>query len=179
DPATDWVPGKIDGALDFDGGNDHVLVPHDPSLSLMNQFTVAAWIYANSGGLDAYDLVLNKGTSGNNQNYWFGTVGDEITFGFYNGGFREFNTSDENLQTDTWYHIAATFNNANNSVRVYLNGTEVRNWSTDRQPLTNSDDLYIGRSQYGEYWDGKLDDVRIYNRVLSEDEISVLYDLGN
>jgi len=176
DPATDWVPGKIDNALDFDGGNDHVLVPHDPSLSLINQFTVAAWTY--KGSTVGYDLVLSKGTSGNNQNYWFGTVGDEITFGFHDGGFREFKF-DANLQVNTWYHIAAIFNNANDSVRVYLNGTEVKNWSLNEQALTNAEDLYIGRSQYGEYWDGKLDDVRIYNRVLNENEISVLYDLGN
>jgi hypothetical protein len=176
-PATDWIPGKNDGALDFDGGNDYVLVPHDSSLSLVNQFTVAAWIYAHSGGLDSYDFVLNKGTSGNNRNYCFGTVDDQIIFGFYNGGFREFK-SNENLQTDTWYHIAATYNNANNRVCVYLNGAEVNNWSTNEEPITNTDDLYIGRSQYAEYWDGKLDDVRIYNRVLDHTEIQALYEKG-
>ena len=164
--------------LDFDGWNDHVLVPHDPSLSLINQFTVAAWIYANAGGLDSYDLVLSKGASGDNQNYWLGTEDDKITFGFYSSGFREFK-EDVNLLTETWYHIAATFNNASDSVRVYLNGAEVKIWSTDREPVGNTEDLYIGTSQYGEDWNGRLDDVRIYNRVLSEDEISALYALGN
>ena len=53
--------------------------------------TVAAWIYAPPWGMDSYDLVLNKGTSGNYQNYWLGTVGDEITFGFYNGGAERYN----------------------------------------------------------------------------------------
>jgi len=176
DPVTDWVPGNIENALEFDGGDDHVVVPHDSSLSLMNQFTVAAWIYNES--LSGYDLVLNQGTSGTNRNYCFGTDDDKIIFGFDDGGFREFK-EDVNLLTGTWYHIAATFNNTSDSVRVYLNGAEVKSWSTDRQPLTNSEDLYIGRSQYGEYWDGRLDDVRIYNRVLSEDEISALHALGN
>lgn len=178
DPVTDWVSGKIDGALEFDGGNDHVLVPHDSSLSLINQFTVAAWIYAHSGGLVSYDSVLCKGTSWNTQNYRFGTVGDEISFGFISGGVQEFNTSAANLQTETWYHIAATFNNVNDGVRVYLNGLEVGNWSTTFQPLANSEGLYIGRSQDGEYFDGKLDDIRIYNRVLDQTEIQVLYDMG-
>jgi hypothetical protein len=179
DPATDWVSGKIDNALDFDGGDDHVVVPHDPSLSLMHELTVAAWIYANPGGLVDYKLVLNKGTSGDNRNYWLGTKDDKITFGFYDGGTKEFEF-DPDLQTEIWYHIAATFNNAADSVRVYLNGAEVDSWSTGDEPLTNTEDLYIGRSQYaGEYWDGMLDDLRIYNRVLEPSEIQALYDAGN
>jgi hypothetical protein len=176
DPDTDWVPGNIYGALEFDGGTEYVVVPHDPSLSLINQLTVAAWIYKET--TVGYDLVLSKGTSGDNQNYWFGTDDDKITFGFYDGGSKEFKF-DANLQTDTWYHIAATFNNANDSVRIYLNGAEVDNWSPNEEPLTNTEDLYIGRSQYGEYWDGKLDDVRIYNRVLDQAEIQALYDEGS
>jgi hypothetical protein len=177
DPATDWVPGQIDGALEFDGATEYILVPHDPSLSLINQLTVAAWIYKES--TVGYDIAVNKGTWGNNHNYRLGTLDDEITFGFYDGAWREFNTSGVDLQTDTWYHVAATFNNANNSVRVYLNGSEVNNWSPTEQPLTNTDDLYIGRTQSGEYWDGKLDDVRIYNRTLDQAEIQALYNEGS
>jgi len=177
DPAADWDAGHLEGAVDCDGTNDHLRVPHAPGLSLIDQLTAAAWVYAHPGSLSGYDMVLNKGTEGNNQNFWFGTVGDEITFGFYNGGFREFNTFGENLVTDTWYHIAASFDNAGNMVRVYVNGSEVANWSTDREPLVNTDDLYIGRSQYGEYWDGRLDEVRIYNRALYPAEIARLHAL--
>jgi hypothetical protein len=176
DPATDWVPGQIDGALEFNGGTEYVLVPHDPSLSVTNQLTVAAWIC--KGTTVGYDLALSKGTSGDNQNYWFGTLDDKITFGFYDGGSRKFEF-DADLQTGTWYHIAATYNLANESVRAYLNGAEVKNWSTNRSLVTNTEDLYIGRTQYGEYWDGKLDDVRIYNRTLDQAEIQALYDEGS
>jgi len=176
DPATDWVPGQIDGALEFDGGTEYVLVPHDPSLSRTNQLTVAAWIY--KGSTVGYDSVLSKGTSGNDQNYWFGTDDDKIAFGFYHGGFEEFKF-DPDLQIATWYHIAATYNIAKERVRVYLDGAEVDNWATNKTLDTNTEDLYIGRSQHGEYWDGKLDDVRIYNRVLDPAEIQALYDEGN
>ena len=54
----------------------------------------------------------------------------------------------------------------------------MNNWSTNEEPIANTDDLYIGRSQYGEYWDGKLDDIRIYNRVLDQTEIQALYEKG-
>ncbi len=126
---------------------------------------------------NAYDLVFNKGTSGDNRNYWLGTVDDKITFGFYDGGTRKFET-DQNLQTDTWYHIAATFHNDNDEVRLYLDGSPAGTWSTSAEPLLNTEGLHIGTSQFDEDWDGKLDDLRIYDRVLSPDEISQLHALA-
>lgn len=175
DPANDWVPGQIEGGLDFDGSDDRVDVPYDPSLSLVDGITLAAWIWANPGGLSLYDLVFNKGTTGDNQNYWLGTIDDEITFGWYRSGYFEFNTSGVKLQTESWYHIAATFNNAADEVYVYLNGSEVGFWSTTQEPITNTDGLYIGTSPGGADWNGKMDDLRIYNRVLSPGAISALH----
>jgi hypothetical protein len=171
-----WGSGQVDGALLFDGLDDRVNVPHNDALSLTNAFTLSTWI--NSYTLSGYDLVLNKGTSGNNQNYWFGTLDDEITFGFYTGTWREFNTSSVNLQQNTWYHIAATFDDASDEVRLYLDGSEVLSTTTTVSPTPNTEDLQIGRSQHGEYWGGKLDDIRIYDRVLSAAEVADLASPG-
>ncbi len=62
---------------------------------------------------------------------------------------------------------------------MYLDGSEVDSWSTTAEPLANTDDLYLGRSQYGEFWDGKADDIRIYGRELDGAELQALYDAGN
>ena len=72
-----------------------------------------------------------------------------------------------------WYHIAATFEPYETAhlVRLYLDGVEVTLEKTEVAPIANNQDLTIGKSQYGEYWDGILDDVRIYSRALSADEI--------
>jgi len=172
---NEWTTGIADGALEFDGADDHILVPAATSLSLVNEFTVAAWIYAHASGLNLYDMILSKGGL-TSSNYWFGTVDDEIAFGFYLSDFHEFNSASANLQTETWYHIAATLDLNSSSVNVYLNGTPIGNWSNALQPLANAEDLRMGRSEYadGQYWDGILDDVRVYDRALSATEIASL-----
>ena len=172
-----WASGHIDGGLTFNGSSDHVSVPDDDTLDLVDAFTLSAWI--NNQQLNGYDLVFNKGDAGSDQNFYFGTVGDEITFGFHNGGFQEFNTTTVNLQTGTWYHIAATFDNTSDEVRVYLDGAEVLSTTTTISPIINAGKLYIGKSQHGEYWNGTLDDLRIYDRILSPAEVTALSSDGD
>ncbi len=175
DPSTDWVGGKIEGALDFDGSNDVVIVPHSEELSLTEEYTLAAWIYKHS--LSSYDQAFNKGSSGFDSNYFFGTVDRDLTFGFYRSGWVEFKTTGLNLQTYTWYHIAGIFDNANNNVRLYLNGVEVLNETTTQEPLSNTGTVRLGNPQWSSNFHGALDDVRIYNRALDPSEIAQLHAL--
>ena len=165
-----WTTGTIDGGLELNGSSAYVSALDDDNLDLVDAFTLMGWI--NNDTLSGYDLVFNKGDASNDQNYWLGTNGSEIAFGFYNGAYREFNTSGASLNTGTWYHIAATFDNATDELRLYLNGAEVLSDTTTYTPLANTGKLYIGRSQYGEYWDGTLDELRIYGSVLSTTEIA-------
>ncbi len=166
------TPGLIDGGLDFDGGNDHIVVPHDDNLSLTN-FTLYAWI--NPSALSGWQVILNKGTTTSAVNYYLATNGDEIGLGFYNAGWVEFNTTNANLVVDDWYQVVATYDDANREGRIYLDGELIHTSTVSSSPLPNSDNLTIGRSGFGEYWPGTLDDVRIYDRVLGADEISDLY----
>ena len=178
DPDTDWVSGNIARALDFDGINDNVVVSNNENLSVVDYLTVAAWIKADVGSFIDWSIIANKG-SYDTYNYWFGTIADDITFGFSDGeGEVGFKTSALNLNTNIWYHIAATFDTDANEVRVYLNGSEVESWSTTRNPTASTEDLFIGKSRYSnEFWKGKLDDVRIYNRALDASEIAQLHTL--
>ncbi|MGH6693154.1 MAG: DUF2341 domain-containing protein, partial [Gammaproteobacteria bacterium] len=157
--------GQIDGADSLDG-NDFYTVADAASLDLTASMTLSSWVYLNPAAIDNdYHLIINKGTSGSNQNYFLGTFDDEITFGFHDGGtFVEFNTAGLNLAANTWHHIAGTFDNAANTAIVYLNGVAVHTDATATEnPVANADALYIGRSQYDEYVNGRLDEVRIEN----------------
>jgi Tfp pilus assembly protein PilX len=167
-----WTLGKLGAATRFDGVDDSVPVPHSADLSLTEGITLMAWI--NSNNLSNFHTVIIKGNSINGGNYRFGTDGRKLNFSFQDGAIRQFKTSDLKLKTATWYHIAATFDNANDTVRIYRNGTPVGSWSTTRQPTTNTQILNIGGNQSGEYWNGVLDDVRIYNRALSAAEIAAV-----
>jgi len=122
-----WDTGKLDGALDFDGSDDYVNVPHDPTLSLSNTMSFTAWINASSFG-STYQTILAKDDGGSGSNYYFGTWQKELVFGFFSGGlFREVFTTGLNLQAGTWYHLGATFDDAANTVRLYVDGAEVLN----------------------------------------------------
>lgn len=164
-------------SLYLDGNNGYALVNDSPALSLLDQLTLMAWIYKNSRS--GWDLILNKGASGSNQNYWLGTIGDELSFGFHANSFQEFTTAGANIPKNHWKHVVATFDNATGEVHLYLDGRLKQSWRTSQAPLINEDDLYIGRSQYGEYWDGQIKDLRIYNRVLREREIETIFLEGN
>ncbi len=166
-----WTCGAEQGALLFDGTDDQVRVPHDAALSLTDELTLAAWVLPME--LGGYRIALSKGTASNLQNYWLGARDQGLTFGFYDGAYREFTVA-LGLQTGRWYHVAATFHDASDQVRVYLDGAQVLAATTTRVPSANTEDLYIGRSQFGEYWAGKLDDVRIYKRALGAAEIAAL-----
>jgi len=170
-----WAVGQLDGALSFDGSNDYVAVPHQDDLSLTGQMTFIAWANnANTSG--GYQVIVAKDDPGNGaSNYWFGMWNDELVFGFWaDGSFREARTSGVDMPEGSWNHLAASFDNTTDDVRLYVNGTEVLAGSLTWEPTTETADLWIGQSVDGENWDGMLDDVRIYDTVLGAADIADL-----
>ena len=173
-----WAAGQDGGALDFDGANDEVTVPHSEQLSLSDAFTLMSW--AKPGSISfGYQAIMFKGNSGD-FNWWFGLRNGEFMMEFYAGGsLQAFATSGAGLTAGNWYHIAASFDNAADTVALYIDGVHVHTQSTTATPDINSLDLLIGNSAYsGEEWDGLLDDVRIYDSVLSATEITALANGG-
>ena len=73
-----------------------------------------------------------------------------------------------------WSHLAAVFNDAANTSVLYLNGTPISTQTQTAAPIPNTQPLVFGQTGYGdafERWRGLIDEVRIYNRVLSASEI--------
>ena len=173
-----WASGQLDGALNFDGSNDHINVPHDDALSLTETMTLTAWVNAASFG-SGYQTILAKDSGGSGSNFWFGAWQDELLFGFFaSGSFRAVVTTGLGLQAGNWYHLAASFDNATGQVRLSVDGAEVHNEILAFSPSAVSADVTIGRSSNGEYWPGLLDDVRIYDVVLADTEITSLVTAG-
>jgi hypothetical protein len=174
-----WSTGPVDGALNFDGTNDNVIVPHDDSLSLQAAMTFSAWINASSFGA-SYQTILAKDSGFGDSNYWFGTWQDELDFGFFaNGFYREVFTTDLNLQPGAGYHVAASFDGGSGQVKLYVDGAQVRTGTIGFSPTPVSANLRIGRSPDGEYWRGILDDIRIYDDIVPADRIAALHAAGD
>lgn len=170
-----WATGQLAGAASFDGNDDFVDVPDDPGLALTQGMTISALIKATAFGTGSgYQPILTKEDNANS-NYWFGTNNRDIAFGLWvAGAWRPITTTGLNLQTDTWYLLTASFDSSSDVVVFYLNGQRVQTSPFTYNPSVVSASLKIGQDKMGSNWPGLLDDVRLYNRVLSEGEIGQL-----
>jgi type II secretory pathway pseudopilin PulG len=171
--ATDWVTGKIGGGLDFDGFNDYVDCENEENLQLTDALTIAGWVKANSWGSGSDVSIIARKGEGNPNNYQLAIADGRATLYLDDNdgnGFR----GDTVLDTGQWYHVAGTWDGA--QVRIYLNGI-LDNDPPDSYSLTLNTDtraLYIGGRGGADLLDGTLDDVRIYSRALSLEEVADL-----
>jgi parallel beta-helix repeat protein len=177
-----WVTGHTGAyALDFDGTGDYVNVGNDSSLGV-DAFTISAWVYREQSGKDWQTIVDKSGGSSSHGGYALYTnADDKVQVALLDGAapspsFR----TDYSFPANTWVHVAATFNGgtvSSGDIKVYFNAVEQTgtesNYGTSLK--SNTRDVYIGTYQASTTttgkWNGKIDDVRIYNRVLSLEEI--------
>lgn len=163
----DYTPGNFDFVTLNDTADTSIGANVDYSFSVwINSDTFAAGhavFGKDSGGVDGYNLTTDA------TSHFVWTV--------YSTGSHVF-TSTATLSTATWYHIVVTYDQSN--IRLYLNG------SLDGSPQANTADVAdegqvfeVGRSQgSGLYWDGGIDELGIWKRVLSLGEVQDLYNSG-
>ena len=177
-----WTGGQFGGALSFDGVNDLVQVPSDPSLDITDEITLAAWVNVRS--FENWEGIITKGTT--QASYGINVWGDRtirftVNWGSPAGGVgRGAWNSRLTLTPDTWHHVAVTYDGQ--TFRFYIDGVEdtykpspsVRFGITD-EPLTLGGDL----PGQDEYLDGSIDDPRVYPRALSPAEIQTLVSGGS
>jgi len=151
-------------ALEFDVSDDYVEIPSDASLIPTN-LTVEAWIYTY--GYNSYDVVVMK-------NDWY--YGGYCMY-YYDNSIRfaindywDYNVSAE-ITSGQWYHVAGTYDGA--ELKLYLNGALVSTVADTDGIDPNGDNLTIGADYEGSYvWNGKIDEVRIWDVARSDTEIS-------
>ena len=188
------------------GGNGRFLAPSRVSVqnsaslnSITNQITIAAWVKSLGNGNDR--TFVNKCVYLNSQlqcgPLWrfFMETYQEYSWLVFTGKFTDntdFVVSSQgtaglpsNLPFNTWQHIAVTYDGTN--ITIYLNGNAIASQSYPGKTLkTNDHGLRIGgghdRDAWYSYYDtgfkGYMDEVLIYNRALSEEEIRNIYDVG-
>lgn len=163
-------------AMQFNGFNDHVSVADDSALDLSGDATLSLWVkWGDAIGTDD-DTLIDKTQSGDAPNYRLylkNSGGDAGKFGLWNGTTAA--VSDATVSRGEWHHIAVTFDGTDAS--FYLDG-ELDSTASVGLGSVNNGPLLIGTDPQAlaRHFHGSMDDVRIYDRTLSGDEIAKLYD---
>ena len=162
--------GNPNSAYYFDGINGYIDCGNADMLKFYNEMTISVWVKLEDGGTitpriisfeePGYNIVCNT----TNKRYF---------------GVRFVNTyfdSEAIYESDTWYHIIMI--HKDNSLKLYVNGNMVN--SSEQSPTTFSNyvnNFNIGRKSCWNYdqFKGIIDDIRLYNRALSDSEIQALY----
>ena len=185
--------GNANSAYNFDGINDLISIPDSNTLSITNNITMSAWVYVNSDNQN-YHSILSKRLNGNwsynlSLSYYFGSGGsptevNKVFSGRRNnsGAQMEYKFSNEPVVFGQWLHITVKIEN--NVITFYKNGIDMGVNLYGNQftiPMINQAiGLTIGSNGDGfEWFNGKLDDIGIWNRALAECEIQNLYTSTN
>jgi hypothetical protein len=170
--------GKANKAYEFPGVEfNYIQVPDAPSLQ-MNVFTLNAWIYTSTDY--GYGQIVQKGRDIENGHYGLYTtsVGGTNLYGGVNG-----TTGIAQPSIGVWHMVTGSVSGS--LAKFYLDGKFMCDTTLSNSYVySGSDPLAIGMHYFSgvySYWTypfkGKIDDIRIYNRSLSDNEISILYNL--
>jgi hypothetical protein len=170
-----WVNGKFYSALKFNGTSDFVEVPFSDSLNIdpASSLTIEAWVSVPNPdanwraivvkGDDAWDWGIYKSTSN--------------TFMTGLNNLHEVYSS-TNVEKDKWYHVAGVYDNTN--WYIYVNGKLETKKENGAKIGKSNNGLSIGKKGVAirDFFDGTIDEVRVWNRALSEKEISANMNRG-
>lgn len=184
---TNWVEGKLFNALEFDGIDDNVTVPYNESLHLGDgPFSFSMWV-------NCADNPVEDGDS--DRMISFGTmilrnVEDDIRFRInIEGAKKELVVPNTEVAKEEWVLLTAIRDTTNRKLKLYANTQLLGELDGKAGNFDNTGDdktLYIGSNNAGkisegkgQFYKGMLDELRIYKKALTPDEILDLYAAGN
>jgi PKD repeat protein len=169
--ATWTSAGKYGGALSFDGVNDWVTIADSDALDLTTGMTLAAWVFPAAH--TTFRTVVMKERPGHEvYSLYSNTSGGRPAGGIV----RTSNVKlvdiagSQPLPLNSWTHLAVTYDST--TLRLYVNGAQVASKSAPGVILTSGSPLRIGgNSVWSEFFQGRIDEVRIFNRALTATEL--------
>ncbi len=191
--------GNSNMAFSFDGAS-FIQIPNDSILNFgITDYTLSAWVM--KVGNDQYQSIISKrsyssiGSTTSSTGWALNFVQNYPRFqsGYYyvngywvsNGDINYGSTLSNPISNNNWHHLVAVFNPSNVVLRLFIDGllVETKTTSSNLNNSDNTSDLFFGVYQPGgapgipsgaEFFTGKLDDIRIYNRALSATEVTYL-----
>jgi hypothetical protein len=173
----DWVTGKIGSALDFDGYNDYLSCGQASSVDLTGDLTISLWVRPDNVASHRQNPIDKS-----YQNEFSLTIEPNGRLSFYTHRslspyvWTYVALEPGTVQNGVWQHIVITRDTATRTMKTYYNGvlTQTATYPTDAVPTVSTSPLLIG-SGYAGAFDGRIDDVRIYERPLTQSEVTEYY----
>ena len=171
-----WIQGRIGNyALNFDDLGDSASIPNDDVLNFgTSSFTFSYW-RKSTGATGGYTDEFCKGGD-NRYQIWTDPTTNEIYFDIDDNVTKTSCVAPLGLfETGEWVLLTAVRDTTAGETRLYCNGIEVASATDVTGDIDDaSSPLYLGGPIYSLWYAGKIDDLRLYNRALTEDEIGVL-----
>jgi hypothetical protein len=176
---ANWITGVSGTALVYDGLDDYVLLPDSPSLSPTSAITLVSWIKPQDLFTDQHIFsTAGPGPSPYGHDYYIRLVDVGLEFRINDV---QFLAADVITETNKWYQVAATYDGTFS--KVYIDGNLVFTESYTQPINTGHDYVTFGLNArylaFGETYftsfNGTIDEIRIYDRALSDNEIAALY----
>ncbi len=168
---TAWVEGQLGGALQLDGSTTHVEIPASINQAIINKgdFSMMAWIKTTN--ISGTKYAFQQGDGNGTGRSWLFTVNGDISTYVGVGNF----SAGVIAELDEWYHAGFTVIEGGDSdtLQMYVNGEPSGDEGT-RAMETSEGGYFIGSHKNlaaGSRWPGVVDDVRLYNRALTAEQI--------
>ena len=169
-----------DYSLSLDGTDDHAEVTGSSEIQISNPLTISAWIYLTANAsTNNLRTVISWGSAAIGQGRFFGVDGasNNLAFGSYGGNTK----SSTALSLNTWYHVAATVTTG--ETKLYINGSLDTTGSNTLNSFTygktHIGELYYSASTAARHFAGNIDELALFNSVLTASEILQIYNGGN
>jgi hypothetical protein len=194
--------GNTNTAYSFDGVNDFISIPDNNSLDFTTTYTISVWVQIpdystpqfpnQSGSTDAVRTILGKprasgwttGYSINSVYELYQGLSNNFTHSINDGTSQSILASSFPLPLNSWINIIAVKTPTN--ISLYRNGVLEQTINTTLTLTNSSEPLYIGKEftntapiDWYRWFKGKADDIGIWNRALTQQEVTALYNASN
>ena len=182
--------GYTNSAYSYDGLNDYIQVPHSSSISITGDITMSAWVKTNGSNGQNYQTIISK-----RETYWTTEYGTALSYHnsvIHNTKFlsaralgmgnQEQGWSSTPYIYNAWEHWVVTISNS--QMKIYKNGILDQIQAFSLIPVNQNGPLLFGKNTLAdntnsEQFNGDIDDIAIYNRALTDQEVTNLYNSAN
>jgi hypothetical protein len=163
-------------SMNFDGTNDFIDVGNDSSLSPTSQLSVSAWVNNTGTGTGSFPCIIsNVSSSSNNGGFALAKNSNKWKFYLDTTGSSGWATAESNgtVVSNSWQHLCVTWDGS--TVIMYLNGQAQTTTASASQIVYNADTETIIGEYAASYFQGKLDEISIFNVALTAQEVKSIY----